>query len=62
MTELFVALALAVALEGAIYALFPRQMRAVLAQVMTMPDAALRIGGVVALALGVLAVWLLRAL
>lgn len=60
MTDLLTAIALAVAIEGAVYALFPRQMRALLLQVMTMPDRALRVGGVVACAVGVAAVWLIR--
>lgn len=60
MTEFLTALALAVAIEGAVYALFPGPMRRMIARVQEMPDSALRVGGLVACALGVAAVWLIR--
>jgi uncharacterized protein YjeT (DUF2065 family) len=60
MTEFLTAVALAVAIEGAVYALFPGPMRRMIARVQQMPDSALRIGGVVACALGVAGVWLAR--
>lgn len=60
MIELLSALGLAVALEGALYAAFPGAMRRALASVSAQPDQALRMGGLVALALGVLIVWLVR--
>lgn len=60
MTELLTALALAMALEGAVYALVPGRMKAVLARVLAMPDSAIRATGLAALALGVGIVWLLR--
>ncbi|PKQ04637.1 MAG: DUF2065 domain-containing protein [Alphaproteobacteria bacterium HGW-Alphaproteobacteria-12] len=60
MIELLSALGLAIALEGALYAGFPRAMRRALASVSDQPDQALRIGGLVALALGVAIVWLVR--
>ncbi len=61
MTDLLTALALAVALEGAVYALFPGRMKAMLTQVLALPDSALRTAGVVGCGLGVLVVWLLRS-
>ena len=45
MSELLTAIALAVALEGIIYALFPGIMRRVIRQVLKMPDAELRMAG-----------------
>lgn len=61
MTDLLTALALAIALEGAVYALFPGRMKAMLAQILTLPDNALRAAGVIGCTLGVAAVWLLRS-
>jgi len=52
------ALALALALEGAAYALFPQGMRRMLDSVRGMPDSRLRLGGVVATVLGVALAWL----
>ncbi len=60
MSEFLTALALALAIEGAVYALFPGPMRRMIARVQEMPDSALRIGGVIACGLGVAAVWLIR--
>lgn len=60
MDDLLTALGLAIALEGAVYALFPGRMKAMLAQVMELPDGTLRTVGLAACALGVGAVWLMR--
>lgn len=60
MTDFLTALALAIAIEGALYALFPGPMRAMLARVQDMPESALRVGGVAACALGVALAWLVR--
>lgn len=60
MTDLLTAVALAVAIEGAVYALFPGPMRRMLARVQELPDGPLRVGGLVACAVGVAAVWLVR--
>jgi uncharacterized protein YjeT (DUF2065 family) len=49
---------LALALEGAAYALFPQAMRRMLDAVRAMPDSRLRLGGIVATALGVGLAWL----
>jgi len=46
-------------LEGALYALFPSYLRAMLKQLETVSDSQLRIGGLIALALGVIIVWLI---
>jgi uncharacterized protein YjeT (DUF2065 family) len=47
--------------EGLFYALFPGQARRMVEMVGQLPADALRVGGVVALALGVLVFWLARS-
>jgi uncharacterized protein len=54
------ALALCLVIEGALYALFPDAMRRMVAQVLALPVPVLRVGGLVAVSLGVAAVWLIR--
>ena len=53
MIELLTALALAIALEGIIYALFPETMRRFMLHVLGMPDNVLRLAGVFAAIIGV---------
>ncbi len=60
LTDLLTALALALAIEGAIYALFPEAMKRFMVQVLDQPTAALRIAGIAAAVLGVGFVWLIR--
>ena len=60
MNELLTALALAVALEGVVYALFPESMRRFMLQVLDMSDNALRISGVCAAVIGVAAIAVIR--
>ena len=48
MAELLTALALAIALEGILYALFPATMRRFILQVLEMTDAGLRMAGLMA--------------
>ena len=60
LADLIVAIGLAVAIEGAIYALFPDRMKKMLLQVLAMPPSTLRAGGIVAAATGVVIVWLVR--
>lgn len=57
--KLVLALGLVLAFEGALYALFPTFLRAMLAQMEKVSDTELRIGGLVALTSGVVLVWLL---
>jgi uncharacterized protein YjeT (DUF2065 family) len=52
-------LALALALEGAAYALFPQGMRRMLESVRELPDSRLRVGGLSATVLGVGLAWLI---
>ena len=58
--KVFLAFALVLAFEGALYALFPTFLRSIMKQLEQVDDAALRQGGVVALILGVGLVWLLK--
>jgi uncharacterized protein YjeT (DUF2065 family) len=58
--DALLALGLVLALEGALYALFPDGMRRAMAMALALPADPLRIGGVVAVALGVAIVWLVR--
>lgn len=57
---LLVALGLAIALEGALYAIAPNAMKRAIAQILTLPEHTIRYAGIGALALGVLIVWLSR--
>src|SRR5690606_40758960 len=54
------ALARAVALEGVLYAAFPGPMRRALMSLAEISGQSLRVGGLSALALGVLVVWFVR--
>lgn len=60
MKDLSTALALALAIEGMLYALFPNGMKRLAAQLPAVPVATLRAGGLLAACLGVAAVWLVR--
>lgn len=60
MTDLATALALVLVLEGLLWALAPEGMKRAAALALGMANGQLRIGGVAAVALGVLLVWLLR--
>ena len=58
MTDLLTALALAVAIEGALYALFPDAMKKMMLHVLAQPISQLRTVGLVAAVAGVSVVWL----
>ncbi len=60
MTDLFTALALVLVIEGLFLALFPHRLRQIMVILEQIPPESLRLGGLAAAALGVLAVWLLR--
>ncbi|MEQ8327293.1 MAG: DUF2065 domain-containing protein [Parvibaculum sp.] len=60
MIDLLSALGLAIALEGVLYAAFPGPMRRALMSLTEISDQSLRMGGLAALALGVIVVWLVR--
>ncbi len=57
---LITALALAIAIEGIAYALFPDGMKKMMAQVITMPSANMRAAGIAAAVAGVFVIWLVR--
>ncbi|MFW2436423.1 MAG: DUF2065 domain-containing protein [Parvibaculales bacterium] len=59
LAKLCLALGLVLAFEGALYALFPTLLRSMMKQIETVSDSQLRIGGLAALSLGVLLVWLI---
>jgi len=60
MQDLATALALVLVLEGLICALFPSVLKDMMKKVLEMPENSLRLGGVISLAIGVLAVWFIR--
>ena len=59
-SDLFTALGLALVLEGVIYALFPDAMRRMMAQVLALPSANVRMTGLIIAGVGVGIVWLVR--
>jgi uncharacterized protein YjeT (DUF2065 family) len=58
--DLLAAAALALAIEGTLYALFPDAMKRMMAQALEQPSGVLRLAGLTALAVGVALVWLVR--
>ncbi len=60
MDDLLVALGLVMVLEGAIYALFPRQMIDMIRRLPEIPPGAIRLAGLVAVAVGWLVVKFIR--
>ena len=60
MNDLWVAIGLVLALEGALYAAAPGPMKNAIRQMLALPDHVLRTGGLIALAAGVLIVWMIR--
>ncbi len=61
MTDLFTALALVLVIEGLFLAVFPDRLRQIVVMMEQMSPEALRLGGLAAVTLGVLLVWLRRA-
>jgi uncharacterized protein YjeT (DUF2065 family) len=60
MTDFFVAIGLAIAIEGILYALFPNGMKRMMMQVLSMPATSVRTAGITAAMIGVALVWLIR--
>ena len=60
MSDVFTAVGLVLALEGALYALFPDLMKRMGAQIVNTPGDTLRIVGVTSAVMGVALVWLAR--
>lgn len=61
MPEFVMALGLVLVIEGLVYALVPGQLKAMMLSFQKLSDDQLRIGGVAAMALGVVIVWLVRS-
>lgn len=60
MTELFSALALAIVIEGLLYAAFPAQMKRMLASVQTLPVSTIRAVALACAAAGLVLLWFIR--
>lgn len=60
MQDLLVAIGLVLVLEGVMYAAAPDAMKRMIAQMLVVPSGSLRAAGLVAMAAGVLLVWLVR--
>ncbi len=60
MGDFLAALGLVLVLEGVFYAGLPRLAKRLAAEAIAMPEGALRAGGLVAIAVGVAVVWLVR--
>ncbi|MGE0714571.1 MAG: DUF2065 domain-containing protein [Alphaproteobacteria bacterium] len=60
MSDLWVACALVLVIEGLAYAAFPEGMRRMMTRALELPPATLRMGGLLAAIVGVAVVWLLR--
>ncbi len=60
MADLWAALGLVLVIEGALYALFPERMIAMMRQIQQVPPQALRLAGLLSVGAGWLVVWLVR--
>jgi len=58
--DFLAAIGLVLVIEGLVYGGFPALARKLATQVLSMPESVLRIGGLVAIAIGVGIVWLVR--
>jgi uncharacterized protein len=59
-SELFTALALAIVIEGLVYAAFPEQMKKALAAIQTMPASTIRGAALACAAAGLVLLWFIR--
>ena len=60
MSDFVVALGLVLVIEGVLYGGLPGLAKRLASEVQSMPEQALRVGGVMAVVFGVLIVWLVR--
>lgn len=60
MQDFLAAIGLVLVIEGLVYGGFPHLAKRLGVEVQSMPENALRVGGLAAIALGVLIVWLVR--
>lgn len=61
MTDFLAALGLAIAIEGLLYAAFPMQMKRAIEMVLGSPDNQIRVIGLIAAAIGLIVLYLVRA-
>ena len=61
LTDLLTALGLVLVIEGCLYALVPSHLRKMFQAMGALSDDQLRLGGLAAMVLGVVVVWLVRA-
>jgi uncharacterized protein YjeT (DUF2065 family) len=61
MSDFVTALGLVFVIEGLLYAFVPGHLKAVMALMQSTPEDSLRVGGLIATAVGVALVWLARA-
>jgi len=59
LTKLLLGIGLVLVIEGSLYALFPSFLRSMVKQIDAVSDTTLRNGGLVALTIGVVLVWML---
>lgn len=60
MNDFLVALGLLLVIEGVLYGGMPRLARKLAAEVLATPEQVLRVGGLIAVAVGVAIVWMVR--
>jgi len=60
MSDLLTGLAMVLVIEGAVFALFPGRMRNLLETLLTMPENLVRFAGLCSVAIGIIAVWMIR--
>ena len=60
MWDFIVAIGLVLALEGLVFAAFPRAAKQAMANVLETPDQMLRIVGIVCALIGILVIWIVR--
>jgi hypothetical protein len=61
MSDFLAAVGLVLVLEGLLYAGFPGAVRRMMEMAREMPDNSLRMGGLIALGVGIMIVWLVRS-
>jgi len=59
-SDLLAALALAIVMEGLLYAAFPEQMKTMLARVSTLPASTIRAAALACAAVGLVLLWVIR--
>jgi uncharacterized protein YjeT (DUF2065 family) len=60
MSEFLVAIGLVLAIEGLIFAAFPKTAKRLAASALESPEGALRIAGIISAAVGIVLIWIVR--